>query len=61
MREMLVGYDDNLLPDGKVIGDVEHGKYEPYSDEEKEKFRSNHNAEIKGRREQAMLMLMRDE
>jgi hypothetical protein len=57
LRAFLLGYDDNLCPDGKVIGAAAEEHYEPYSDEDKTRFMTEHKAQIRGLRERAALLL----
>jgi hypothetical protein len=57
MRAMLVGYDEELCPDGKVIGDVAKEQYELYSKEEKDKFVAEHKIQISGKKHQIKRLL----
>ncbi len=50
MRAMLLGYDEGLCPDGKVIGDVANKQYKLYSEEEKKKFATEHKSQISGKK-----------
>ncbi len=58
MRAMLLGYDEDLCPDEKVIGDVANEKYQPYSEEEKKHFIADHKSQIKGKRQCAAQFLV---
>jgi hypothetical protein len=52
MRTLLLGYDENVIPDGEVIGDVSEENYRWYSDEEKENWQKEHKEFVAGVREQ---------
>jgi len=51
MRAMLLGYDEGLCPDGKVIGDVAKEQYQLYTEEEKKKFVAEHKTQIGGKKQ----------
>jgi hypothetical protein len=61
VRLMLVGYDENLCPDGEVIGKAADQNYRQYSEEEKALFRKRHRNEIRGKRMEASRMLVSGE
>jgi hypothetical protein len=57
IRSLLLGYDNNLCPDGKVIGNAADGKYSEYTAEEREAFIRIHREEIRGKKTQASRLL----
>jgi hypothetical protein len=60
VRSMLVGYDENLCPDGQVIGKASEQNYRYYSDKEKEEFIKRHREEIKGKKVYAARLLAQE-
>jgi hypothetical protein len=61
IRSLLLGYDEDLTPDGQVIGKVSDQKYRMYSPEEQKQFKEKHRALIRGKKKQAILLLQRAE
>jgi hypothetical protein len=59
LRAMLLGYDENLCPDAKVIGDVANQQYEPYSGDEQSEFVRRHKEEVQGQRQKAKNLLLK--
>jgi hypothetical protein len=57
MLSLLLGYDETLCPDARVVGDVADESYQPYSQEEREYFVQKHREEVQGRKRQANLLL----
>jgi len=57
IRSLLVGYDVNLCPDGRVIGKASEQKYEQYTDKEQKEFIEQHRRQIKGIRDQLRHLL----
>ncbi len=50
LRGLVVGYDENLVPHGEVIGNVSEQNYRPYSPEEREKWKKKHIEMISGKK-----------
>jgi hypothetical protein len=50
VRGLLVGYDEKLCADGKVIGPASNEQYEMYDEARKREFQEMHRAQIKGKR-----------
>lgn len=57
VRAMLVGYDEDLCPDGEVIGKAADGNYRMYSDEEKATFMAHHRKLVMERRRRAAALI----
>ena len=57
---MLVGYDENICPDGEVIGSASEGKYREYTEEERRNFKQDHARSISGRKRQIKEILEQD-
>ena len=60
-RSVLVGYDENMCPDGEVIGKASEGRYRLYSPEEKADFVKRHREQIQGQRSRVAMLLERNE
>jgi len=60
IRSLLLGYDDKLCPDGKVVGNVADEQYAEYTETEREAFVSIHRDTIKGKKLQARMLLKED-
>ena len=56
-RSLLVGFDPDLCPDGKVVGKASEGKIERYSEEEKEDFRRAHSQQVSTKKNQIRTLL----
>jgi hypothetical protein len=50
MRFLTVSFDENLCPDGEVIGHASDAKLKPFSEDEKKEFQKSHIEEIKGKK-----------
>ena len=61
IRQMLVGYDENICPDGEVIGSASESKYREYTDEERRHFKQDHARAISGRKHQIKQILEQEE
>jgi hypothetical protein len=57
LRAIAVGADENLCPDGDVVGKASEGKVRKWSEAEKKQFIERHRKELRGRRERAMKLL----
>lgn len=57
MRSLLLGYDEDLCPDARVLGKVADMNYQPYSQKEREEFVQRHREQIAGKKQQANLLL----
>jgi hypothetical protein len=61
LRALVVGYDDDLCPDGELIGKATENEVRKWSEKEKQKFMQEHRQEIRGRRRKALLLLQQNE
>ena len=59
-RSLLLGYDQNLCPDGKVLGKASDNQIQMYSDEEKQIFMEEHRTIIKGKKSQIGQLLLEE-
>jgi hypothetical protein len=56
-RSMLVGFDENLCPDGYIVGKASDGNFVRYSEQQKTEFMKQHREEIKNKKIKASKLL----
>jgi hypothetical protein len=57
VRSLLVGYDENLPADGRVIGSAANEQYQMYNESEKKKFQEMHRTQVIGKRQEIERLL----